>query len=364
MQTPDDKLDLDSISFDDMLGEGLASLPDIEEKEEDIKETPKEKVESLEEEEVEQTEVEEKEVEEVKASDEEPEEAPDEELEVNKSVASEIAKTLGFELENEYEDSVEGLTQFARDIGQEIAEDQLKVLFSKHPDVQKHMDYVLAGGDSEKYFEAHNPKMDYDRFTLQENDVTSQQTILAQYFQLKGHDKDFIQEMIEDYGESGKLFGKATAAKDALAQAQASHRESLIENQKQEQARLQQENAKFWDGVANIIETGKEFAGISIPDRQKSKFFEYISAPVGQNGETQRDIDYSEAELEVKLAIDYLVFNGFKLDDIINTKARSKSATNLRDRIQSTDEKVKSARQASKRTKEFDPDNLDMTALF
>ena len=34
MQTPDDKLDLDSISFDDMLGDGLASLPDIEDVEE------------------------------------------------------------------------------------------------------------------------------------------------------------------------------------------------------------------------------------------------------------------------------------------------------------------------------------------
>ena len=34
MATPDDKLDLSAISFDDMIGDGLASLPSIEENEE------------------------------------------------------------------------------------------------------------------------------------------------------------------------------------------------------------------------------------------------------------------------------------------------------------------------------------------
>ena len=359
MATPDDKLDLESISFDDMIGDGLASLPDIE----DVKEEEVEEQEPEEEPEVEEVE---DELEEEEVEDDLPEEdeAPDEDEVEDTSVASEIAKTLGFELENEYADTVEGLTEFARDIAQEIAEDQLNTLFKQYPEVQKHLDYVMSGGESGKFFEAYNPNTDYNNFELQENDYASQQTILAQYFQLKGHDQEFIKEMIEDYSESGKLYSKANAAKSALAQAQAEYRENMIAQQRQEQERLAEENAQFWNGVADIIESGNEFAGVRIPDKQKGKFFDYISEPVGPNGETQRDLDYSEAELEVKLAIDYLMYNGFKLDDIINTKAKTKSAQGLRERIQSNQERTKSARKAGRRAKEFDPDDLDMTALF
>ena len=363
MQTPDDKLDLDSISFDDMIGDGFASLPDIEDKAEEV-------VEEVVEDDPVDEDVEDDIVDEDVELKEDTEEAEDyvdddeEQTESDGTVAFEIAKTLGYELENEYADTVEGLTEFAKDIAQNIAEDQLQSLFEQYPEVQKHMDYVMSGGESDKFFEAYNPNTDYNNFDLGEKDLGSQRVILAQYFQLKGHDESFIEEMLEDYEDSGKLFGKAKAAKDALADVQKQHRDNLIVQQQEEQERLSEENAEFWDGVANIIETGNQFAGVSIPDRQKGKFFDYISEPIGPNGETQRDMDYSEAELEVKLAIDYLMYSGFDLEGIIDTKAKTKSAKNLRDRIQSNQEKAKSARKASRRTKEFDPDDLDMTALF
>lgn len=360
MQTPDDKLDLDSISFDDMLGDGLASLPDIEDSVEEIeeKEIENDPVDEDFEDDI-VDEVEEREDEEIEDHVDD-----DEEGTSDGTVAYEIANTLGYELENEYADTVEGLTEFAKDISQNIAEDQLESLFEQFPEVRKHLDYVMSGGESDKFFEAHNPANDYSNFDLREKDLGSQRGILAQYFQLKGHDESFIEEMLEDYEDSGKLFGKARAAKDALADVQKQHRENLIVQQQEEQERVQEENSEFWGGVADIIESGNEFAGVSIPDRQKGKFFDYISEPVGPGGETQRDMDYSEAELEVKLAIDYLMYSGFDLEEIINTKAKTKSAKNLRDRIQSNQEKTKSARRVSRSKKEFDPDDLDMTALF
>lgn len=366
MATPDDKLDLDSISFDDMIGDGLASIPDIEDVEEEVQEEKPQNKEF--EDTVEETEEKFEQEDEGYADEYNQEEGYDNEDPIegegDGTVAFEIAKTLGFELENEYADTVEGLTEFTRDLAQEVAEDQLESLFQQFPEVQKHLDYVMAGGDSSKFFEAYNPNTDYNNFEISEKDLGTQRAILGQYFQLKGHDNEFIQEMLDDYEDSGKLFGKANAAKGALAQAQAEYRENMLAEQQREQERIAEENSQFWEGVADIIETGNEFAGVSIPDRQKGQFFDYISEPVGPNGETQRDIDYAEAELEVKLAIDYLMYSGFNLEDIINTKARTKSAQGLRDRIQSNQERTKSARKASRRTKEFDPDDLDMTALF
>jgi len=350
-----EKLDLNSLSLDNVLGDGLDSIQEDEQ----LLDEEVDEVEETEEEDDDDS------VETDDDSDDSDDlnDSDDSDSDLD-SVANEIAKTLGFELENEYADTVEGLTEFTRDLGQQIAEEQLNRLFEQFPDVQKHLDYVLAGGDSKKFFEAYNPNTDYNNFKISEKDVNSQRAVLAQYLQLKGHDDQFIQEMLEDYEDSGKLYNKATLAQSAIAKAQEEYRQTLVEQQKQEQQRIQAENDKFWDGVAGIIESGNEFAGIRIPDKQKSKFFDYISEPVGRNGETQRDIDYANAQLEVKLAMDYLMYNGFKLEDIINTKAKTVSAKNLKERITKNEERVKSASKQSRRQKDFDPDNLDMTALF
>ena len=349
------KLDLNSLSLDNILGDGLDSIQEdeqlLDEQIEDTEDT----------EEVEDNNSTESD-DDLNDSDDS-DDLGDSDSDID-SVASEIAKTLGFEIESEYADTVEGLTEFTRDLGQQIAEEQLNRLFEQFPEVQKHLDYMLAGGDSKKFFEAYNPNTDYNNFKISEKDVNSQRAVLAQYLQLKGHDNDFIQEMLEDYEDSGKLYSKATQAQTAIAKSQEEYRQNLILSQKQEQQRIQQETEQFWEGVAGIIESGNEFAGIRIPDKQKSKFFDYISEPIGKNGETQRDIDYANAELEVKLAMDYLMYNGFKLEDIINTKAKTVSAKNLKDRIVGNESRVKSASKASRQQRNFDPDNLDMTALF
>ena len=102
-----------------------------------------------------------------------------------------------------------------------------------------------------------------------------------------------------------------------------------------------------------------------ICNKDKRDFFDYISAPVDDSGRTQREMDYNQAPMEVKLAIDYLLYSGFDLSGIINTKAKTASARNLRDRIVANQEQVKSARGAQRRKQQaFDPDQLDINALF
>ena len=358
MQDTKEKLDLDSISFDDMIGEGLKGIEDTDDNlDEDILDEEEEE-EIIDEEDSEDNLEEEDEEEDYIEDDGE-----DDDLEAG-SVAEEIAKTLGFKLENEYADTVEGLTEFARDLAQEVAEDQLQSLFEQYPEVQKHLDYLMAGGDSNKFFETHSPQVNFADLQVDQRDVNTQKAILAQYFYAKGHDNEFIQDTLENYEDSGKLFTQSERARAALAQAQEEQKEQLLAQQQEEYQRAMEEESQFWDSVAETIESGNDFAGIKISDREKGKFFDYISEPVGPNGETQRDLDYAEADIELKLAIDYLVYNGFNLNDIIETKAKTKSAQNLRGRIQSNQERVKSARKASRRSKDFDPDDLDMTALF
>ena len=64
--------------------------------------------------------------------------------------------------------------------------------------------------------------------------------------------------------------------------------------------------------------------------------------------------------MDTKLAIDYLMYKGFNLEQIINKKAKTTATKTLRQKISKNEETVKSARKQTRRSKTFDLDNLDL----
>ena len=378
MATKEQKLNIADITFDDFIGDGLNTL---DQQEEPLKDELENEEEPEEDDESDDSESEpsgrksrgdEDDDDEnlqsskyAKEDEGDDDDVDDEDEEGDGSVAESIAKALGYDIENEYADTEEGLVEFTKDIAQNIAEDQLNELFQQFPLVQKHLDFVLAGGDSEKFFQAYNPNLDYSQYEIDQNDSRTQKAFVSEYFKSKGHDEEFIKDMLDDYEDSGKLYDKAVVAQKQLATIQSREREQIVEQQKQEKAEREKAQEEFWENVAATIDQGKEFAGIRIPEKEKAKFFDYISAPVDKTGKTRRDMDYANSELDVKLAIDYLMYKGMNLQDIITTKAKTQSVMNLRDKIQRNEERVKNYGKIEKnKAKKFDPDQLDMKKLF
>ena len=357
-----EKIQLDDITFDDVIaGDGIAIASPVEELDKIEEIEVKEEVQNKTTDELEDIEesVEEPEVKENKVEDTS-EEDIDEDSD-DPTVISEVLSKLGYEVDADYEDTSDGLADMTKDVASRMADDRIDEVMEAFPLVKKHLEYVLAGGQSENFMQAYDPNLDYNKMELAQDDVRSQKAILSDYFSQKGHDKSFIKEMLEDYADAGKLHAKAEQAKDALGKVQTKQKERLVDQQRQELASQQKEQQTFWDEVANTIQESKEFAGLQVPEREKSKFFNYLSKPVSDNGYTQRDVDHSKADMEVKLAIDYLMYKGFNLKDIINTKAKTKATKSLRDKISKNEEGVKSARKATRRTKNVDLDNLDLT---
>lgn len=379
MATKEQKLNIADITFDDFIGDGLNTLdqqetnikdeleneeePEEDDESDDSESQPSGKRNRREDDDEDDEGLQSNKY--AREDQEDDEDFEDEDSEESGSVAESIAKALGYDIENDYADTEEGLVEFTKDIAQNIAEDQLNELFQQFPLVQKHLDFVLAGGDSEKFFQAYNPNMDYSNYEIDQNDNRTQKAFVSEYFKSKGHDEEFIKDMLEDYEDSGKLYDKAIVAQKQLATIQSREREQIVEQQKREKEEQERQQEEFWENVAATIDQGREFAGIRIPEKEKAKFFDYISAPVDKSGRTRRDMDYSNSDLDVKLAIDYLMYKGMNLQDIITTKAKTESVMNLRDKIQRNEERVKNYGKVERnRTKKFDPDQLDMKKLF
>tara|TARA_R100000544_G_scaffold16436_1_gene7815 strand:+ start:961 stop:2100 length:1140 start_codon:yes stop_codon:yes gene_type:complete len=376
---PNEKIQLDDITFDDVIGGGgVSTTPEIEEPLEPQEEQELEELEDLEEDESneelaiesdedEEYEEDEEDNEEEYEEQEEEEEENDEDLNPNDfeddSVISEIMDKLGYDVENaNYEDTPEGIAELTSDIASQIADDRIDEVMEAFPLVKEHLDYVLAGGDSQRFMEANDPNRDYNLLEIDENDTGIQKQLLSSYFATKGHDKEFIEEMVNDFEDTGKLYSKAEAAKTALSNLQEAQRSQMVEEQRQQQAVQEEKLTEFWNGVADTIEESAEFAGISVPDRDKNKFFDYLSTPVTQEGQTQRDIDHQDADMDIKLAIDYLMYKGFDLGGLVETKAKTQNARSLKDRISRNEESVKSTRRSSRRKGgNVDLENLDLS---
>lgn len=371
---PNEKIQLDDITFDDVIGGGgVTTIPDTEEPLEPQEEQEIEELEDVEEDGYDELAIESDDEDEDEYEDDEYEEEEDDDdidddnLDPNDykddSVVSEIMDKLGYDIEDgDYDDTPEGIAELTTDIASQIADDRIDEVMEAFPLVKQHLDYVLAGGDSQRFMEANDPTKDYSLLEIDENDTRTQKQLLSNYFATKGHDKEFIEEMVNDFEDTGKLYTKAEAAKTALSNLQTAQRSQMVEEQRHQQAAQEEKLTEFWNGVADTIEESKEFAGISVPDRDKNKFFDYLSTPVTREGQTQRDIDHQDADMDIKLAIDYLMYKGFDLGGLVETKAKTQNARSLKDRISRNEDSVKSTRRSSRRKGgNVDLENLDLS---
>ena len=81
----------------------------------------------------------------------------------------------------------------------------------------------------------------------------------------------------------------------------------------------QQKQRDFWDDINDTISNSKDFAGLTVQEKDKNKFFDYLTK-TNQEGVTERELAHKKSTTEQKLAIDYLMFKGFNLKDIIAKK--------------------------------------------
>lgn len=371
-----EKLNLDDISFDDFIDGGVATAgEEAVTSELAVEETKEEPTNELDEDAAVKESGEE--VEDIDADDEEEEEVEEtsndsaaddgveatesaEDGEIDNTVIGEVLTNLGYELEGDYADTVEGLTQMTQDVAQTMAEDQLDNLFEQFPEIQQHLEFVLNGGNSAEFYSQGNRLNTVANVNLTENNVNAQQAVLVEYFRVKGHDDSFIAELLEDYASTDKLYDKSVKAKEALLKYEQAQRANQMEAQKQASAQQRQEAQNFWSNVSDTIQDSREFSGIVVQQKDKKKFFDYISQPVDKQGNTQRDLDHENAEMDVRLAIDYLMFKGFKLEDMIKAKAKTETAKTLRKQIKRSTRSVKGAK-GKGGSKSFDVDNLDLS---
>lgn len=245
------------------------------------------------------------------------------------SLVEELRTALG--VDGEYDDSVEGLQQMVEKASSTLAQQHIDQVFGSVPELKRFYDFVMLGGEPSKFIQ-HISQDDYSKIEFKEGDERQHEQIVRAELTKRGLSPEEINEEIEDFKNGGILESKAKRALSSLKVIQEKERAQIVEQQRQAAENDRLEAEKYWNGVKETITKKSELKGLTLPATDKDAFFAYLTKPV-KDGKTKRDLDAEALDQESLLAMDYLLYKGFKLGDLVTKKAKDLNAASLRDRL-------------------------------
>tara|TARA_B100000424_G_C22944598_1_gene502711 strand:- start:2827 stop:3942 length:1116 start_codon:yes stop_codon:yes gene_type:complete len=333
----DENLDLSKVTVSQLLDDQqIPESTDPKEEEKPVENTAEEAVEQPEaqEEQTEQEPVEEQSTEEVEEpqAEEVAEKVESDETDSEPSIISTLVERLGYDIQGEFSDDYDGIVGVTKEAATKMAEEQFQQVFSAFPDIQEYLNYRVSGGDPDKYFEVAAKEIDFSTLEVNEKDVGMQRKILETFLTSQGYEPEEVMDTIQDYEDAKILYKNAGRAVKKLASSQAEAKKQLLQKQQEDAQLVAQQTKETWNNINSIINKGK-LKDFTIPEADKKKFYNWMSVPVDQQGRSQRIIDREKLDQESILAMEYLMYKGLDLSKLINTKATTRQAVNLKAKL-------------------------------
>lgn len=281
-------------------------------------------------------------------------------------LVEEIQQKVGVQILGEdgkpkkYEDTTEGLIEYANDLSVEKARVQLDKFFETHPDIHEFAKFKAKGGTTADYFTRQQQSWANKPFD-EKNDAHLHDAIVAELVE-KGMPKEQAETTAKIYKDTDKIkeYGKAAHTR-------------LIEGEKArvaEENRLHEERVKadeskvvqHWNSVKDIITKGT-LHNIVIPESDREGFYSFLAVNADGKGHSQRQIKYSTMTAQQQLEIDYLIYKstekGLNLSNLITAAAKSSNAQTLRKRVAKAQSGAGGGHSID--TGKYKPNNVDIT---
>ena len=250
------------------------------------------------------------------------------------SIIQTLRERMGYEIDGEFAEDYDGIIGLTKATANKMAEEQFGQVFAAFPDVQEYMNYRVAGGNPSEYFEVAAKEMDFSKLQLNEKDKGMQRKVVETFLNMQGYEPEEITDSIQDYEDANLLYKNASRAVKKIAAAQAKNKENLLQRQADEAKTAAAQTQQTWKEIGEIINKGK-LRDFAIPEAEKKKFYNWMATPIDKNGRSQRLLDREKMDQESILAMEFLVYKGLDLSKLINTKATTRQAVNLKAKLKS-----------------------------
>ena len=127
-------------------------------------------------------------------------------------------------------------------------------------------------------------------------------------------------------------YEKARKLKDHIGKVREDYMAGMRSKKEAQQQKAEAE--AYWSSVQDTISTGN-LKGLSIPQRTRGKFYDWMTNPINEQGATQRDLDRQNIDQETALAVEYLLYQGFDLRKLATSAAATQKVSNLKSKLSS-----------------------------
>ena len=250
------------------------------------------------------------------------------------SVIDEVYKSLDYEfLDDEgkpksYEDNEKGFTELANDLAAAKFEDFKNNFFGQNPELARVAKHILSG----KSVDTYRTYTDYSQVDVAKISKEEKLDIIRNSYEKANFDKTRTERLIQLAVDSNSVDDEV---KDAINQLQQYAAQEKEQQDLEYRATIEKENKQveeYWENVENAISKG-DIGFVSIPETDRTAFFDYLSTVVDNKGNSKEMLDRLKEPVEQKLALAYLRYKKFNLNELINKKASTQRLETLRNRI-------------------------------
>jgi len=256
-----------------------------------------------------------------------------------------------------YEDSVQGLLEYAKDFAvHQVKESQIQ-FFKQYPQAKELAQHLAKGGSEEEFYKIKTSS--WKNYTLDTSNEAQLSEVITKDLIAKGHSKEEAAELVALYKDSNKLEEKGKTALDNRRKDEAALDAKKEAEGKQKAIEYQTRIENYWKEVSDVVKKGA-LENIIIPENDKEGFLKYISLAVDKQGRSQYDLDEMSDKTESDLQYKYLRYKKFDLSKLVKSSAATMRATSLRERLKQQEKETKNSGGAA--SKEMvNPNNLDIT---
>lgn len=251
---------------------------------------------------------------------------------------------LSEELREELEEdpTIEGLTSALTKHLDAIANAKVS---QYEPDVQEYISLVKQGVDKETAKTLMKEAVDLEKITddVLENSESVQENIVRQYLGKLGMSSDEIDEQVEYFKDTDKLYSKSSGFKSKLEDLNKKEKAAQVEKVSVLRKQQEVENKQLLEKVKTQVDSYDEIIpGIKVPKGVKEKIYKNLTTPVAldDNGNPVTFVQSVRAKDPIKFEIllNYFADQGFfdgKFDTVLKG-AKSKTIEQLEKTLSSS----------------------------
>jgi hypothetical protein len=232
--------------------------------------------------------------------------------------------TVEVDEDTEVDMSVEGLKQLVSSTAEKAKATGIEEYKKSYGEEAGKLFDILEKGGTVKDFVNIDSQVDYSTVETHTKDGEPNTKILEYLIEdlliEQKLSKEEISEKIADYKDAGLLEKEGRSAKTQLAKIQQQKNENRIKELEIAKKAEEERNVKLADEFKEKVTGLKEIKGFSVTKKQSEELYDFITKPVGPNGETEFQMKNNE---ETQLLFALLAMNGFdktKLSKEISTK--------------------------------------------